>query len=280
MNERFARWILAAVLFLQLLVLTAQAPEPGSNPSLVQAAALWIVAPVAHLVDTSVGLVERLTTGLKVRSSLLDENRRLRRELSALKNERVLWFDALGRMERLSQAVEYRQAGAPPLVVADVVYVDYTSWLRSLVLFAGEGIEPDQAVVAPEGVVGRVVAVTGPYAKVQLLTDRSANVGAMIRRTRRQGIVRGAEEGLLQLDFVPLRSDVRLGDQVVTAGIDGVYPRGIPVGTVVRIDAGDELFHRIEVSPAVDFGQLDRAFVLARDRMPEGLKETSVDGRP
>lgn len=280
MNERHVRWILLAVLFSQLLVMTAQAPEPGGEPSRLQAAALWVVAPIAHLVDGGVGLFESFTTGLRMRSSLLEENRRLRRELTALKNERVLWYDALGQMERLSRAVEYRRAGAPPLVVADVIYVDHVSWLRSLVLFVGEGVALDQAVVAPEGVVGRVVSVTGPYAKVQLLTDRSATVGAMIRRTRRQGIVRGAEEGSLQLDFVPLRSDVRVGDEVVTAGIDGIYPRGIPVGRVARIDAGDELFLRIEVSPSVDFGRLDRAFVLAQERLPDNLKETPVDERP
>ena len=280
MNERYVRWILVVVLFLQLLVLTAQTPELDGRPSRLQTAGLWVVGPIAHLVDSSVDLLDRLTIGLRVRSSLLDENRRLRRELTALENERVLWFDALGRMERLSAAVEYRRAGAPPLVVADVLYADYASWLRSLVLYVGEGVEPNQAVVAPEGVVGRVVSVTGPYAKVQLLTDRSATVGAMIRRTRRQGIARGAEEGSLLLEFVPLRSDVRLGDEVVTAGIDGVYPRGIPVGRVVKVEAGDELFLRIEVSSSVDFGRLDRAFVLAQERLPDELKETLVDERP
>ena len=79
---------------------------------------------------------------------------------------------------------------------------------------------------------------------------------------------------------MPLRSDVRLGDLVVTAGIDGIYPRGIPVGTVAAIDEGDELFLRIEVRPAVDFGTIDRAFVLAQERLPEELKETSIDERP
>ena len=144
----------------------------------------------------------------------------------------------------------------------------------------GDDVAPDQAVVAPEGVVGRVVSVNGPYAKVQLLTDRSATIGAMVRRTRRQGVIRGAEEGLLRFDFVPLRSDVRLGDEVVTAGIDGIYPRGIPVGRIVRVEDGDELFLRIDVAPAVDFGTLDRAFVLAQERLPDELREPLADDRP
>ena len=86
--------------------------------------------------------------------------------------------------------------------------------------------------------------------------------------------------GALHLDFVPLRTDVRVGDEVVTAGIDGVYPRGVPIGRITSVDAGDELFLRIELTPAVDFGRLDRAYVLARERLPEELKEATIDGRP
>lgn len=280
MSERYVRWILAAVLFLQLLVLTAQAPEPGSEPSRLEAFALRAVAPVYRLVDRAAALVEHMSVGLRVRSSLLEENRRLRRELARLENERIRWFDAQEQLEGLAEAVEYRRAGAPPLVMADVIYVDHLSWLRSLVLYAGEEVGVDQAVVAPEGVVGRVISVSGPYAKVQLLTDRSATLGAMVRRTRRQGIVRGGEQGLLELDFIPLRSDVGVGDLVVTAGIDGIYPRSIPVGRILRVEKGDELFYDIEVRPAVDFGRLDRVYVLARDRLPDELEEARIDAVP
>lgn len=134
--------------------------------------------------------------------------------------------------------------------------------------------------MAPEGVVGRIVSVSGPYAKVQLLTDRSATVGGMIARTRRQGIARGAEEGLLTLHFVPLRSDVRVGDEVVTAGIDGIYPRGVPVGRVASVEDGDELFLRIEMTPTVEFSRLDHAFVLTSERVPEALQEKPLDESP
>lgn len=280
MSERHVRWILAAVLFLQLLVLTAQAADSGGEPSRLEAFALGAVAPFARLVDHGADLVDALSIRWRVRSSLLEENRHLRRELARLENERIRWFDATERMERLSEAVEYRQAGAPPLVVADVVYVDHVSWLRSLVLWAGADVGVDQAVVAPEGVVGRVISVSGPYAKVQLLTDRSATIGAMLQRTRRQGVVRGAERGMLKLDFIPLRSDVRVGDLVVTAGIDGIYPRSIPVGRITRVEESDELFYDIEVAPAVDFGRLDRAYVLAAERLPDELEEARIDATP
>lgn len=281
MNEHHVRWILIAVLVLQLILLGVQAPQPGGHPSRVQAWTLWLIAPIAHMADSAVSAMEQLSVGLTLRSGLLEENTRLRGELEQLKNERIRWFDVAGRLERLEDAVAYSEAGDSDLVAADVIYIDHTSRLRSLLLYVADAhIEINQPVVAPAGVVGRVVAVTGPYVKVQLLTDRAAAVGAMVRRTRRQGISRGAEEGLLRLNFVPLRSDVRVGDLVVTAGIDGIFPRGVPVGRVASIEAGDELFSRIEMTPAVDFGRLDIAFVLTRDTLPPELMETTLDERP
>jgi rod shape-determining protein MreC len=281
LTERHVRWILVAVLLLQLILVGAQAPQSDGPPSRVQALSLWLVAPIAHTVNATVSAVKRIGIGFTVRSSLLEENRRLRGELAALKNDRIRWFDAAGQLERIQDAVSYSQAGGSGLMAADVVYIDHASWLRSLLLFVGDHeIELNQAVVSPGGVVGRVVAVSGQYAKVQLVTDRSATVGAMIQRTRRQGLSRGAEEGLLHLDFVPVRSDVRIGDQVVTAGIDGIFPRGIPIGQVVSIEAGEELFSRIEMAPTVDFGRLDQAFIVARDAIPAELIEDEADERP
>jgi rod shape-determining protein MreC len=269
LTERHVRWILVAVLVLQLILIGAQAPQSAGPPSRVQAVSLWLVAPFAHAVGATVAAVKRIGVGLTVRSSLLEENKRLRSELAELKNDRIRWFDAAGQLARLQGAVSYTQAGGSGLLAADVVYIDHTSWLRSLLLYVGnQQVEVNQAVVAPGGVVGRVVAVAGNYAKVQLVTDRSATVGAMIRRTRRQGLSRGAEEGLLSLDFVPVRSDIRVGDEVVTAGIDGIFPRGIPIGRVVSIEAGEELFSLIEMAPTVDFGRLDQAFIVEREAVP------------
>jgi rod shape-determining protein MreC len=99
----------------------------------------------------------------------------------------------------------------------------------------------------------------------------------MIQRTRRQGVIRGSGEGSLELDYIPAQADVRVGDLVVTAGIDGIYPRGVPVGSIAAVAAGAELFHRIRVMPLVDFGLLDQVFVLDRESIPEELLEDLPD---
>ncbi|MGB5296478.1 MAG: rod shape-determining protein MreC, partial [Thermoanaerobaculia bacterium] len=117
-------------------------------------------------------------------------------------------------------------------------------------------------------------------AKVQLITDRAASVGAMIERTRRQGVIKGGGHGNLELDYVSLQADVRVGDVVTTAGIDGIYPRGIPVGTVAAVIPGDELFYEIRVIPQVDFGLLDQVYVLKEETMPEAVREAVPDAQP
>ncbi len=163
---------------------------------------------------------------------------------------------------------------------ADVVYVDHASWLRTLVLYVGEGRRAQPAGAGAAGPGGPGGAVAGPYAKVQLITDRAAAVGAMIVRTRRQGVVRGGGPGALVLDYVPLQADVRPGDRVVTAGIDGIYPRGIPIGTVVGVEAGGQLFHHIRVAPAVDFGALDQVYLLEHEPVPLRAQGGAPGARP
>ena len=270
--------MLVSLLLGQLVLLSLQAPDPSGRRSLLEGTALRLVAPFPRLVSVVSDGFRAVGRGLAHRRALLSENRRLREEVEDLRRERVRLFGMERELQRLSEAVGYtRPPGAEPRV-ADVVYIDHASWLQSLLVRAGgTPVEPNQAVVSPDGLVGRVILTAGPYAKVQLITDRAAGVGAMIERTRRQGVVQGAGRGLLELAYVPLQADVEVGDRVVTAGIDGIYARGIPIGVVTEVSAGGDLFHRISVRPLVDFGLLDQVYVLAREPVPEELKEGLPD---
>jgi rod shape-determining protein MreC len=128
--------------------------------------------------------------------------------------------------------------------------------------------------------VGRVIATGGDYAKVQLVTDRTSAVGAMVERTGRQGVARGDGHAGLRLEYVPLQADVQPGDRLVTAGIDGIYPRGIPLGVVRAVLPGNQLFHQIEAVPLVDFGTIDHVYLLGAQPEPQELSaELSRDLR-
>ena len=274
------RWLFALLVVVQLVLLTLQVPDPAGRGSRLEVLVLRAVAPLARLVAQAADGVAQIGHGLATAGRLRNENRRLRREVARLEREVVRLAGVEEDLARLGEALGYAREGALPVRVADIVYLDHFSWLQTLLLYVGdEGARIDQPVVAADGLVGRVVLVAGPYAKVQLVTDRTASVGAMIERTRRQGVAQGVGGGSLELDFVPAQSDVRRGDRVVTAGIDGVYPRGIPLGRVTSVEPGSDLFHRIRLAPAVDFGLLDQVYLVEREAPPANLRRAEGDAR-
>jgi rod shape-determining protein MreC len=209
---------------------------------------------------------------LRLAGTLRRDNLELRREIVRLRHELVRLQGVEEKLVRLSRTTGYTRPETGDAILADVVYVDQASWLRTLVLYTGT-IEPrrNQPVVTDRGLVGRIVVPAGRYAKVLLLTDPSLAVSAMIERTRQRGMVRGGGDELT-LDHIPLKADVRLGDRVVTAGIDGIFPRGVPIGRVSEVAPGPGLFLRVALRPAVDFEALDQVYVLTREAVPAEVR--------
>jgi rod shape-determining protein MreC len=118
------------------------------------------------------------------------------------------------------------------------------------------------AVIAPAGAVGRVVVTSSGASKVQLLIDRNAAAGALVERSRAQGVVVGSGDEQLRMDYVSEVSDVVVGDSVVTSGIDGIYPKGFAIGRVDAVEKAGSSYRRILVRPAVDFSSLEEVLVV------------------
>lgn len=287
MTERRTRGIFALLLVAQLVLITAQASSSAPEPTAVERGLFRIIAPVAGMVHRISALPGRTLQGFRRQRSLLEENRRLREQVLDLRLEMVRLQGMEGEVKRLAEALDYASpeglgADRRPLQVADVVYADHRPSLRVLILRVREGSEvhPNQPVVAAQGLVGRVIFVSGSFAKVQLITDRAAAVAAMIERTRRQGVLRGSQPRELKLELVPLQANVRPDDRVLTSGLDGVYPRGILVGTVVSVRPSEDLFHLISVRPAVELSLLDQVYLLPTEPIPESLLEEPFGATP
>ncbi|HKI01825.1 MAG TPA: rod shape-determining protein MreC [Thermoanaerobaculia bacterium] len=281
MDERRTGWVLIVVLAGQLVFLAVQGARSGDTR--LEGLGLRLLGPMARGVASIPSGFTDAREGMKLRGGLLEENQRLRRDVEDLRLRLLRLTDVEGELLRLGAALRYSTPPAGRIRAVDIVYVDHASWLRALVLYTGDAPAwINQPVLSPDGLVGRVITVAGPYAKVQLVTDRAASVGGMILRTRRQGVVRGSGRGSggLELDYVPLQAPVRPGDRVLTAGIDGVYPRGIPVGTVMSVEQGGQLFHRIQLAPAVDFGSLDQVYLLDYQSVSPEVKEAHPGERP
>lgn len=274
------RWNLALLVVLLLGQLILLSSAPSSRGSTLEGIVLNALGPVVHFVSIASDGTAGAFESFRLARTLREENRRLRQKLEATQHSLVRLHGVEEELERLSRISGYSRPESGRFFVADVVYVDRASWLRTLVLYTGSA-EPsrNQPVITAGGLVGRIVVPAKPYAKVLLLTDRSASVSAMIERTRRRGMVRGNGEESLLLDNIPLQENVRPGDRVVTAGIDGVFPRGIPIGVVTDVEPGPELFHRIRVQPFIDLAILDQVYVLTEEVVPSEIKEAlSLDG--
>lgn len=269
MREGWSYALLLALLLGHVFILSTHERSRGSR---LEQLLLSTFGPVGHAAVATSEAARGALGSLRLAGSLRRENAELRRELDLMREKIVRLQGVEERLERLSRNVGYTPPVGGDAIVADVVWVDQDSWLRTLVLYTGT-VAPrrNQPVVTDKGLVGRIVVPAGRYAKVLLLSDPSLVASAMISRTRQRGLVRGGD--VLELEQIPLLADVRVGDEVVTAGIDGVFPRGIPLGTVAAVAPGQGLFQRIQVTPAIDIGSLDQVFVLPREALPEEIRE-------
>jgi rod shape-determining protein MreC len=149
-------------------------------------------------------------------------------------------------------------------LAAEVSARDATVWFQSLTLNRGEadGVAAGMPVLAPQGVVG-VISSTSPHAaKVLLLTDPNSGVDVLVQRARVRGIVSGLLERGAVLKYVKRSEDVRVGDAVVASGLDGIFPKGMPIGRVTRVSRKDRgLFLYAEVTLAADAARLEEVLV-------------------
>lgn len=193
------------------------------------------------------------------------ENRRLKLELDSLKRENGLYKELVATHERLRDLLSFKEAVSRPAVAAQVVGLDPTGWFQSVVINKGTnaGIKLDMPVVNASGVVGRIVSVSPNYAKVLLIIDQNSAVDCLVQRSRDRGMVRGQSAQVCRLDYMVKSASVKEGDGVITSGLGRVFPKGLPVGTILNVKEGDgALFKEIAVTPAVDFSKLEEVLVI------------------
>ena len=191
-----------------------------------------------------------------------------------------LWNDYVGLMDRagaqrvrgLEALLGLRSSAGLETISARIIAGDATPYFRTVTIDRGwsDGVRRDSAVLSAAGVVGRIVGEPGSRAsRVQLLIDRNAAAGAIIERTRVDGLVTGAvDDQLLQMAYVSNLEDVEVGDTVVTSGVDGIYPKGFVIGDVTLVRRGPGLYRTIDVRPRIRFGDLDEVLVTLPESPP------------
>jgi rod shape-determining protein MreC len=272
-RPRRARVVLALLLAASVVVITIDFRQGQGGPvDRLQRVAIAVFGPLQQGASAVVRPVGNLVGGIAEIGSLRGENRRLKTEVAGLRARERTYLDVLGENERLRGALRMARRCGCRTVGAAVVARSGSNFQLSVTIDAGarQGVARDMAVVDAGGLVGRVTQVTADYATVLLVTDPTSGVAATLASAKAPGILKGRGEALLQFQPVRAGTTPRRGDAVVTRGYQGgVFPAGLPVGVVERVDPAGaaSLVPRVDVRPYAALGTLDVVAVVV-DRPP------------
>jgi rod shape-determining protein MreC len=258
--------LLGTVAGVCLLLLTLQMRGRASEAS---DAVAWFTTPVQTVVSrvnrTAFGLWSTYQDWKNVRA----ENRRLREEAQRLRVESLRVSEVDEENRRLRRLLQLKEILPLETLSGEIIGREWGGWVRSLTVNRGRSSHVARltAVIGPEGLIGRIVDVRGGSSVVQVLTDPASTVGAHVVRTRTQGIIEGEARGTIRFKYMARDgAGMQVGDMLVTSGLGGLFPRGIPIGRVRAIDdRGSALFSYAQITPAVDFARIDEVLLLTGD---------------
>ncbi len=277
-RRRGSTFLFLAVVVAHIVLISAQVTSKSGVPVL-QAVTFGLVAQVQRAGAAVITGVTSLWTGYLDLRGARTENAQLKRDLAAtkllLQQERAL----AQRTDALSQLLGLKTRTRLETLAAEVIAGPATPEFRTVTIGKGTaaGIRPDMGVLAPNGVVGRVIVPSASASKVQLLIDRNAAAGALVERSRSQGVVLGEGDATMRLDFVNSTADIRVGDTIVTSGVDGIYPKGFLIGKVEKIERSGASYKNIQVHPAVDFSTLEDVLVVLTPTVPEAAPSAATE---
>jgi len=263
-------WLFMAVTVGHIVLISAQVSTKRGVPVL-EAVTFGAFAEVQRGATSAVSSAREGWQNYFALQQIRQENERLRQEVAQLRvglqQERMV----AQQTQTLQKLLDFKASTEWQTTAAAVIGSGASPEFRTITIDKGtqDGLLAGMAVIAPTGVVGRIITASARASKVQLIIDASAGAGVTVERSRVNGVVTGVgmtEEiefrpGLIELNYIPNTADVKSGDRVVTSGTDGIYPKGFVVGEIqsVQPQAGEL---RIRVKPAVDFAALEAVLVV------------------
>ena len=271
--------LLAGVVLLQVLLLAVQIKR-DSQGRLIRVWTVGAVSPFERVGSYGFGWIRDAWHHYFALQNTTKDNEQLRHENDALKLQVAQLQGKAAESDRLATLLNFRQSHADvPMIGARVIGGGPGSASQTIELDRGErdGIRRNMGVITPDGVVGKVIETYPNASQVLLLTDKEGGVGAMLEESRIQSPVGGTGEPLLAMKYVPNDDSVNLGERVFTSGMDHIFPRDLPVGTISEIKPGNP-FKQIRVKPAANLERLEEVLVLLTLRPLEMKKEGDPAG--
>jgi len=270
------------LVFLALSIIVITIDYRAGSGGILRTAREWsvaVVAPIQRGFTTVVRPVGNFFASIGELGDLRDENKRLKDENEQLAAENTQADETLEENARMAELLELEEAWpAMDNVHAQVYAKDAGNYGEGVYIDKGreDGVRPNMPVLAPEGLIGKTLSVTAHESLVVLLVDTNFGANARVRGERDTGLVRGrGSADPLTMILIGKNSEVEVGDEVTTSGLDEIYPPAIPIGEVIRAEVrGGQASKTIEVEPYVDIAKLDKVMVL----MPDGSATGGVAG--
>lgn len=266
--------ILVAVVFAQLLGLAIQVRKTNGDESsrLIRVWAVNVITPFEKAIvwmQHGSGNMWREYVYLR---GVRQENRDLKMEIERLRLEQVRLSEDAEQARRLQNLLAFKEQFVSKTIPAQVIGGSGSEQSRSVFIDKGshDGIANDMAVITADGIVGKVLHVYGSTSQILLINDQSSGVGAILETSRLQGVLRGTTVGEVVLERVMSDETVAAGELVRTSGGDAIFPKGLPVGTVFKVNRTPESFLSIQVKPAVNLSKLEEVLVVTekQERVP------------
>ncbi len=256
--------VIAVVLMLSLVAVTSK-----NRTAAIERTVTTAITAVTEPAQRSFNAVGRRAIGLLVRdrdrAAIQKENAMLRRRLAKLGAVAVRARELEAENQRLRRLLAFRDSVEFETVPARVIGRDYSC--LTIDRGADAGIRDQMCVLTSEGVVGRILNVSGHTAKVLLIWDSNSRLGGMVQRTRAQGVVEGDQDGRCIMRYLEASVDVRPYDLVVTSGEGGVFPKGLAVGRVIAVARREgELFQTATIEPLAELDRLEEVLVAVAER--------------
>ncbi len=259
--------IIVVIILLVVLVITAGDNNMTGTESLVGR----LLAPVQGGLYSATEAVGNFFSRMFSGSDLEAQNQELEARVAELEARLQDYSELEQENERLRDLTNFVSENDDLTYVgAKVIGKAYGHWFNIFIINAGlkDGLQVDMPVVTGDGLVGRVVDCAPNWSRVLAIVDSSGGVDAVVERTRDYGIVSGTvssgeENTLLTLSNLPLDADLVPGDTVITSGLSGIYPRGIPIGLVSEVSSSsDGMSNKAVITPWVDFEHLEEVLVI------------------
>jgi rod shape-determining protein MreC len=283
--ERRALLLLLLVLAVLLALMAQQVRRPEGD-TLLQRALRGLVSPLLTTTSATVRGIGSIWHRYVDLRGARDEVERTRRERDESRALALLAEEVLRENRRLRSLLDLRDSQPDPSRVVAARVVGGAGDLLSdgILLDRGRrhGVVPGRPVIAVGGVVGRVVFSSARLARVQLLTDRTASLAVLEQETRAEGLVRGLGKEQCELTSINRAEEIPVGAQLITSGMERVYPRGLPVGIVEERPAPDQFDQGVAVRTMVDLSSLEEVLVLplvkTRTAPESGAPPEAVEG--